>query len=97
GGKSQNTIRQDFMGVIELSEFINERAEALGISKAELARRAKISRAELYNLLSGDVRQARLTTFIALGEALRVHPLTLINSFLGEINISSPCQKIKNS
>ncbi|MCL5774537.1 MAG: helix-turn-helix transcriptional regulator [Firmicutes bacterium] len=83
------------MGILELSEFIIGRAKSLGISKAEIARRAKISRTELYSILKGDIRQTRLTTFIGLAEALQVHPLTLITHFCNEFKaLSSSWQQI---
>ena len=76
------------MGIMELSEFINGQIKASGIAKTELARRAGISRSELYKLLGGDVRQAKIITFISLAKALQVHPLDLINSFLKGWDIS---------
>ncbi|MCL5773163.1 MAG: helix-turn-helix domain-containing protein [Firmicutes bacterium] len=85
------------MGILELSNFINEKINALGLSKTELAQRAGISRSELYKLLDGDVRSARLVTFISLAKVLKVHPFILINSFLMMMDIPENGQQTGDS
>lgn len=63
-----------------LVAFIEKRLAGLGVSKTELARRAGISRSELYKLLAQDVGEARLSTLARLARALEA-PLPLL---LGE-------------
>lgn len=64
-----------------LVAFIEKRLAGLGVSKTELARRAGISRSELYKLLAQDVGEARLSTLARLARALEA-PLSLL---LGEV------------
>ncbi len=49
--------------------------EKSGISVTELARQS------IYNMLNAELEQARLTTFIQLANALRIHPLDLMRVF----------------
>lgn len=53
-----------------------------GLSKTELANRAGISRSSLYNFISGDVGECKLSTLVAISAALRVHPLEVIQPYL---------------
>ncbi len=62
-----------------------ERLEALikqsGLPKKTLAEQAGISRSNLYNLLNGEVSEAKLSTLIKLSSVLQVHPLDLLRSY----------------
>ena len=63
------------------STSLNELIEQSNLTKTQLAERAGISRASLYNLLSGDVAEGKLSTLIRLSSALGVHPLDIIHPY----------------
>lgn len=57
---------------------------AKGISKKQLAQSCGISRATLYNILQGNVAEARLSTLIKLAAALDTHPLELLKPYFSQ-------------
>lgn len=61
--------------------YINRLVEKNVNSKTVLAEKAKISRVTFYKLLSGEIEEARLSTFINLAYALDVHPVELIRRY----------------
>lgn len=63
------------------SEWLNELVDRSGLTKTQLAERAGISRASLYNLLNGDVAESKLSTLTRLSSALKVHPYDLIHPY----------------
>lgn len=70
------------MPLFEFSEYVRDRADTLGISMAELARRSGISRQALYGILDGSSGQAKVSTLISLASALQVHPVVLFRHLL---------------
>ena len=71
----------------ELSIYVKQRAETLGLSMAELARQTGISRQGLYGVLDGTTEQAKISTLIALAKALQVHPLVLFRHLLHQLDL----------
>lgn len=69
------------MSAIELSEYLSTLIAVSGLSKKEIAIRAGISRSSLYNLLSGQVAEAKLSTLINIATTLGIHPLDLIKIY----------------
>jgi transcriptional regulator with XRE-family HTH domain len=65
-----------------LADFIRSRGTQLGVSQATLAARAGISRQALVKILSGDVRDPRLSTVIALARAVNVSPFALLRLWI---------------
>jgi len=60
------------------AEYIERRVKELKITKTALAKRAGISRSELYKLLGQDIDEARLSTIARLARALDVNIFRLI-------------------
>lgn len=75
------------MPLFEFSEYVRQRAESLGMSMSELARRTGISRQALYGVLDGSTGQARISTLIALARALQVHPVLLFRHLLHQLEL----------
>lgn len=69
------------MSAIEFSDHLSALIAGSGLSKKEVALRAGISRANLYNLLNGQVAEAKLSTLIAISAAVGAHPLDLIRIY----------------
>jgi transcriptional regulator with XRE-family HTH domain len=69
------------MAATELADYIRQQLEKSGMTVAEFARRAKLSRQGVYNILNADFEQARLSTFIQLANALKIHPLDFLRIF----------------
>lgn len=63
------------------SEFLGDLIRQSGLSKTQLAQRAGISRASLYNLINGDVAESKLSTLIRVSSALGVHPLDILQPY----------------
>jgi transcriptional regulator with XRE-family HTH domain len=61
-----------------LKPFVEQRAQALGLTLSELCRRADISRQTLYSLLHDTQRLPTLDTVMAVAQALQVIPLRLL-------------------
>lgn len=70
--------RENFEAV--LTELI----ETKGLTKKQLAQNSGISRATLYNILQGNVAEARLSTLIKLAACLETHPLTLLKPYFSD-------------
>jgi transcriptional regulator with XRE-family HTH domain len=64
--------------------FLKEIITAKGLSKIQLAQKSGISRATLYNVLQGNVAEARLSTLVKLAAALDVHPLELLTPYFSD-------------
>jgi DNA-binding Xre family transcriptional regulator len=75
-----------FMPAYEFSEYVKRRANTLGLSLSELARKTGISRQGLYGLLDGTTEQAKISTLIALAKALQVHPMVLFRQLLHQLD-----------
>lgn len=73
----------------EFAQRILDRAAHLGMNKALLAKKAKLSRQTLENLLqfasSGDPAMPTLRVFLELGQALKVHPAWLMEGLFSNI------------
>lgn len=69
------------MASTDLSEYVKKHLEKSGMSLAEFARRAKLSRQSVYNILNSELEQARLSTFIQIANALKIHPMDLLRVF----------------
>lgn len=69
------------MSAIEFSEHLSALIADSGLSKKEIAARAGISRTNLYNILNGQVSEARLSTLISLSSVVGVHPVDLIRIY----------------
>ncbi|MCG5538617.1 EAL domain-containing protein [Halorhodospira sp. 9622] len=65
----------------QLEQFVRRHAQKQRLSLTELAQRAGMSRQSLYGLWQSD-RHPNLSKMIELAEALRVHPLRLIEHYL---------------
>jgi len=75
------------MSLYEFSEYVKQRADALGLSMSELARQTCISRQGLYSMLNGTTGQAKISTLIALAKALQVHPMVLFRHLLHQLEL----------
>ncbi|MCK5121200.1 MAG: helix-turn-helix domain-containing protein [Methylococcales bacterium] len=75
------------MSSYEFSEYVKHRTTSLGLNISELARRTGISRQALYSLLDGTTGQAKISTLIALAQALQVHPLVLFRHLLHQLDL----------
>ncbi|WP_333875222.1 NBR1-Ig-like domain-containing protein [Methylobacter sp.] len=76
------------MSLYEFSEYVKQRADALGLSMSELARQTCISRQGLYSMLNGTTGQAKISTLIALAKALQVHPMVLFRHLMHQLELS---------
>ena len=72
------------MSELRLSTLLNELIEKSTLTKTQLAERAGISRASLYNMLSGDVAESKLSTLARLASALGVHPFDIIHPYFNK-------------
>jgi DNA-binding Xre family transcriptional regulator len=63
---------------------LNQLIEKKGFNKKQLAQHSGISRATLYNVLQGNVGEARLSTLIKLASALDAHPLELLTPYFAD-------------
>lgn len=61
-----------------LDSYIRNRTNELGISRAELCRRAGVSRQTMYSLNEVPHKLPALQTVVSLSDVLRVHPLRLL-------------------
>jgi transcriptional regulator with XRE-family HTH domain len=75
------TVRERFQ------EYVFQRGKALGISRTELARRARLSRESLYKLLRGDIANPSVETLHGLALALEVSPLYLLRQYFDDLNL----------
>lgn len=66
------------MGRGGFADYVERRIKELHLTKTAFARRAGISRSELYKLLSQDVGQARLETLRRLARAMNMDVLQLV-------------------
>lgn len=73
----------------ELENFILQRLQKLGMSKAELMRRAELSRTVYYNLIAGNTNQARLSTVFKLADALKLHPMRILRLIVKDMEALS--------
>ena len=69
----------------ELSQYVEEHCQKLGMSQRELCRKTGISRSTLFKLLHGDTKRANLLTLITLAHAIKTHPIQLFRCCLSEI------------
>jgi DNA-binding XRE family transcriptional regulator len=67
------------MALNALGVYARQRGHEIGLSMAELARRAGISRQTLHSIGNGGERLPEMQTLIKLAAALRVHPLHLVH------------------
>ena len=74
----------------ELAAFIDLHASKNKLSKTELAKRSGISRQSLYKIINGDVRQTYISTMVSLANALRVHPISLMQKAFVEWGYDTP-------
>lgn len=65
-----------------IPELIRDQCEKQKISKTELVKKAKISRAALYKILDGDTKSLRVQTLVSLAYALGQHPIILLRTML---------------
>ncbi len=65
-------------------EFLKERIKKLGLSMSEVARRANVSRPELYKMLEGDA-EAKISTLLGLAKALEIQPIDLLRQIFYQI------------
>ncbi len=71
-------------------EYLIDLTEKSKISKSELAERANISRVTLHKLLNGEIKEAKLSTFMNLAYALNTHPIELLRRYHASENIAMP-------
>ena len=75
-----------------LGAYIDERRKELKLSKVELAKKAgEMSRQNLYKILNGDSNKTlpSLLTVIHLANALKVHPLILVQKLFDRYDFSA--------
>lgn len=68
-------------------DYVFQRASTLGITRTELARRARLSRESLYKLLRGDVANPSIETLHGLAVALEVSPIFLLRQYFDDLNL----------
>ena len=68
----------------QFETVLQELIAAKGLNKKELAQKCGFSRATLYNILQGNVAEARLSTLIKLAAVLDAHPLELIKPYFSD-------------
>lgn len=61
--------------------YINDLIDNHKLNKSILAERANISRVTLHKLLNGEIKEAKLSTFMNLAYALNTHPVELLRRF----------------
>ncbi len=67
----------------KFAEYIEERIRELKLTRTAFAKKAGISRSELYKILGQDVGEVRLSTLAGLARALDVNVLNLIHDLVG--------------
>lgn len=68
-------------------EYVFQRSATLGLTRTELARRARLSRESLYKLLRGDVASPSIETLHGLAVALDVSPIYLMRQYFDDLNL----------
>jgi DNA-binding XRE family transcriptional regulator len=82
----QNYRYSGGMSSIDLPTYIRKRARELGLTQCGLASRANLSRQTIVKIISGEVRDPRITTVIALARALEVAPFFMLRLWLNSLN-----------
>ena len=72
------------MSAFEVAHFLREKARDSSLSHTEIARRTGLSRQTWYKLLNGEIQEARFSTLIKVGRVLNIHPVDLMNLYLGQ-------------
>ena len=75
--RSPATTKDGLNGTQELEVFIRRRANELGLSLSEIARRASMSRQSLYDFWTRSGYPS-LANIVGVAEALQVHPIQLL-------------------
>ncbi|QQZ30648.1 helix-turn-helix domain-containing protein [Thiothrix subterranea] len=65
----------------EFGSFLRKKTLKNQLNMDNLSKKAGISRKTLYNLLNGDVGEAKFKTLIKIAEALGVHPMELFSVY----------------
>lgn len=78
------------MSMLDLANYLRQRAVSKGISDSELARRTNISRNALIKILNAEVKSPELTTLANLAYALDELPWRLVSLFLAGTSV--PCR-----
>ncbi len=65
------------MSAIDLSQFLQQRADRLNFSATRVANKAGISRQTWYRLVNADVQQARISTLTRVADTLQVSLMEL--------------------
>jgi DNA-binding XRE family transcriptional regulator len=68
-----------------LDSYIRTRTNELGLSRAEVCRRAGVSRQTMYSLNEVPHKLPALQTVVSLADVLRVHPLRLLQLVFDEL------------
>lgn len=76
-----------------LGKYLLQRSRTLGLSMAEVARRAGLSRQTISAISRTDSRLPTLETLVKLAEVLRVHPLRLIHLVFEDYKLPTPVQR----
>jgi DNA-binding Xre family transcriptional regulator len=66
------------MSATRFASYLQSRLDALGLSKAEAARRSGISRQTWYRIAVADIDEVRLSTLVKLAKTLQVRPEELL-------------------
>lgn len=66
------------MSAQDFADYLNQRLEALDLSKSTVARRADISRQTWYRLAQADIQDIKISTIIRLANALETDPMHLL-------------------
>lgn len=54
------------------------------LNKSSIAKRASFSRVTLHKLLNGEIKEAKLSTFVQLAFALNTHPVDLLRRYYAD-------------
>jgi DNA-binding Xre family transcriptional regulator len=60
------------------------------LNKSVIAERANISRVTLHKMLNGEIKEAKLSTFMNLAYALNTHPIELLRRFYTDGHADHP-------
>jgi len=84
-----------FLSKLDFSALLLGLAKQSGMSKRAIAERANISRTAFYNLLNGQVGEAKLSTIVSLAQSLDIPPVELLKPYFN--SLSNPANSENSS
>lgn len=85
------------MSKLDFSALLLGLAQQSGMSKRAIAERANISRTAFYNLLNGQVGEAKLSTIVHLAQALDIPPMELLKPYFNSLSSLSESENGQTS